>query len=81
MPGAFEDEITECLDMLNRSYELLQDRASAKALFEECEAKIKRTVKPANLEKLLKIYLSPVLNSLSQVQASNYLDIISQLSV
>lgn len=67
--------------MLNRSYELLQDRLSAKALFEECESKIKRTVKPLNLEKLLKIYLSPVLSSLSQVQASNYLDIISQLSI
>lgn len=79
--GSYEDEAIECLEILNRCYELLQLRGEGKILLKQCEGKLKRTFKPANLEKILKIYLYPCLSTLTPEQASSYLDILSLISV
>jgi hypothetical protein len=47
--SSYEDEVIECLEILNRCYELLQLRGEVKILLKLCEGKLKRTFKPANL--------------------------------
>lgn len=62
-----------------RGYEILEDKVEMKELSTHCLTILKGISKITNLEKMLKIYLYPVLASLRPETASTYIDIISAL--
>jgi tetratricopeptide (TPR) repeat protein len=74
-----EEELTECLETLQRCHEINRNKHKLRELSQFIGAKLKHVSSRVNLEKMLKIYMYPVLSDLTPQSASHYLDILSQL--
>ena len=47
--GKFEDEITECFELMSRCYEVLQLREEMEHLSDQCFVRLSRITQPFNL--------------------------------
>lgn len=75
-----EDELTECYEMMARCFEVEGNQRKLREISQQISHQLQGISGRDNLEKMMKMFMYPVMSDLPPESASNYLDIISQLS-
>jgi tetratricopeptide (TPR) repeat protein len=78
---SYEEEITECFEILARCFEIEGDRGKVQELSVACLPRLSNVTQSHNLEKMLKIYLYPLLSSLNCHKAELLINLLSTLTV